>query len=266
MAEALGDLWEQWASGPGGAGLVGAFVVMTACWLSSAGIVLGRARAAWRPPAFPTFSVLVLSLAIAAIGLARPPAFPWFVLAGVASALLLAVVIEVLAGRSVRRCPESHQLAATWSFCPQCPSPLARPEDARVLRPPALASGFVGRNLATLLRRPAPPEGFSPVPGLARVADDVLVRLVPAVPGSHELVVRKPGAAIGRDPAAEIFIDDPTVSWAHARILTRDGAPAVLDLGSSNGSYVNGERIEQSLLLDGDRLQFGDAVFEVVRP
>lgn len=267
MTEALGDLWTTWATGPGDAALVGAFVVMLGAWLAAAGVTLARAHGAWRPAAFPTFSVLLVPLAIAAVGVSRPDAFPWFVAAGVAGALLLALGVELLGRRSVRTCLRSHPMVAQWSFCPQCPSPLTSPDD-RMIAPPPVVGGFVSRNLATVLRRPAPLDGAAAVP-IAHPAppvDDVLVTLVPVEPGGLQVVVRRPGASIGRDPAGDICIDDPTVSWEHARILTRDGAPAIVDLGSSNGSYVNGERVDQSLLLTGDSVQFGDAGFRVVRP
>jgi pSer/pThr/pTyr-binding forkhead associated (FHA) protein len=69
---------------------------------------------------------------------------------------------------------------------------------------------------------------------------------------------------IGRNPAAEISIDDQSASWDHARVVARDGSPSVVDLGSSNGTYVNEERVETSLLIPGDRLRIGETVFKVV--
>lgn len=266
MTEALGDLWTTWADGQGSAALLVAIVVMVAVWLASAGLTLARAHGAWRPAAFPTFSVLLVPFAIAAVGVARPDAFPWFVVAGAVSAPLLAFGVELVARRSVRTCLRSHPMVAQWSFCPLCPSPLTRPDD-RMAAPP-VSGGFVSRNLPTLLRRPPAPDGpvAVPIPPPRPQVDDLLVTLVPVRPGGAHVVVRRPGAAIGRNPAGDICIDDPTVSWEHARILTRDGAPAIVDLGSSNGSYVNGERVDQSLLLTGDSLQFGDAGFRVVRP
>ena len=63
---------------------------------------------------------------------------------------------------------------------------------------------------------------------------------------------------VGRHPEAEIFLDDVTVSRRHADFL-RDGTGfAVKDLGSLNGTYVNGERISGTApLADGAEVQVG---------
>ena len=61
----------------------------------------------------------------------------------------------------------------------------------------------------------------------------------------------------GRHPDADIFLDDVTVSRRHAQFL-RDGAVfSVRDLGSLNGTYLNGERLDESVLTDGDEVQIG---------
>jgi pSer/pThr/pTyr-binding forkhead associated (FHA) protein len=88
-------------------------------------------------------------------------------------------------------------------------------------------------------------------------------------PGTGMLVVvRGPNAGsrylldreittVGRHPDSAIFLDDVTVSRRHAE-LTRDGVTIVLrDLGSLNGSYVNGERVDQRQLGTGDEVQIG---------
>jgi ABC transport system ATP-binding/permease protein len=60
---------------------------------------------------------------------------------------------------------------------------------------------------------------------------------------------------LGRESAsADLVIEDPGVSRRHARVLTETGAVIVEDLGSSNGTYVNGERISGAVeLAAGDR-------------
>ncbi len=63
---------------------------------------------------------------------------------------------------------------------------------------------------------------------------------------------------IGRDAAAGIRIHDPGVSRAHARILrAADGAVSVVDLGSRNGTTVNGQRVDSVELKDGDKVKIG---------
>ena len=66
---------------------------------------------------------------------------------------------------------------------------------------------------------------------------------------------------IGRDDDADIVLDDPGVSRRHSEIrITYDGPHQVItirDLGSTNGTYVNGDPITSTHLADGDRLTIG---------
>lgn len=63
---------------------------------------------------------------------------------------------------------------------------------------------------------------------------------------------------IGREPAADVFLDDVTVSRNHAVITTGPGGASLRDLGSLNGTYVNRRRIDgDEVLEDGDELQIG---------
>jgi len=48
---------------------------------------------------------------------------------------------------------------------------------------------------------------------------------------------------IGRDPACQVVLPDPYVSRKHVRLFYRDGKWYVEDLGSRNGTYINGEDI-----------------------
>jgi pSer/pThr/pTyr-binding forkhead associated (FHA) protein len=69
---------------------------------------------------------------------------------------------------------------------------------------------------------------------------------------------------IGRDPASTIVIDDDNfVSQRHAKVYEVDGQAMVEDLGSTNGSFHNGNRLVGARLLHpGDRIQFGYTVLE----
>ncbi|MBN8418374.1 MAG: FHA domain-containing protein [Verrucomicrobia bacterium] len=63
---------------------------------------------------------------------------------------------------------------------------------------------------------------------------------------------------IGRHPDNNVVLTCPSSSGRHAVIKASEGAVYVQDLGSSNGTRVNGAEIEEALLKDGDRVGFGD--------
>jgi hypothetical protein len=93
------------------------------------------------------------------------------------------------------------------------------------------------------------------------------VRSLPS--GSALLVVRRgPNAGarflldadvttVGRHPNADIFLDDVTVSRRHAQFLRSGTSFQVKDLGSLNGTYFDGVRIDTALLSDGAEVQVG---------
>lgn len=62
---------------------------------------------------------------------------------------------------------------------------------------------------------------------------------------------------VGRDAACEIHLDDDAISRRHVRIFTLLGDAFLEDLGSSNGTYVNGHLTRKSVLNDGDVIQIG---------
>jgi len=86
----------------------------------------------------------------------------------------------------------------------------------------------------------------------------VWARLVP--PGrSAALEVRYNRSTIGRSRDADLSIAASEVSRLHALLWRQAGGAWIHDLGSSNGTYVNGERITEVLeVLDGDVLTFGE--------
>ena len=69
---------------------------------------------------------------------------------------------------------------------------------------------------------------------------------------------------IGRDPAADLTLDDEQVSRRHARITPRDNDAVVEDLGSRNGTFVNGNEIHAPARLGpGDHVLVGVSVLEL---
>lgn len=71
-------------------------------------------------------------------------------------------------------------------------------------------------------------------------------------------------ATMGRAAGCSITVDDTYASQLHARLFQRDGALHVEDLGSTNGTYVNGRKVEAPMpVKPGDRVKVGATVFEV---
>jgi len=63
--------------------------------------------------------------------------------------------------------------------------------------------------------------------------------------------------SIGRDPQAELFLNDRTVSRAHAVITKKEDGYCISDADSLNGTYVNGKIVESAELKEGDEIQIG---------
>ena len=93
---------------------------------------------------------------------------------------------------------------------------------------------------------------------------------IEALPAGSALLIVKRGAnagarflldqdvtTVGRHPNADIFLDDVTVSRRHAEFLREGSEFTVRDLASLNGTYFDGQRIEQVVLTDGAEVQIG---------
>ena len=68
---------------------------------------------------------------------------------------------------------------------------------------------------------------------------------------------------IGRDEECHVVLDEDAASRVHAKILYTDYQPELLDLGSTNGTFLNGKPIHRAFLRHGDEIQVGSSVFEV---
>lgn len=69
--------------------------------------------------------------------------------------------------------------------------------------------------------------------------------------------------SLGRSPSCSVRVNNPSMSRIHA-VLVREGSPAryrMFDRGSSNGTYVNGQRQSEAVLRHGDQLMCGEFVF-----
>lgn len=113
-------------------------------------------------------------------------------------------------------------------------------------------------------------EGPAQLHGLD--ADDLAA--IEALPPTSALLIARRGpnagarfllnsdeTTAGRHPKSDIFLDDVTVSRRHAHFLRHDGTFTVKDMGSLNGTYVNGELINEAQLFSHDEVRIGKYQF-----
>ena len=84
-------------------------------------------------------------------------------------------------------------------------------------------------------------------------------------PDGDQVFELKRGAAltVGRALSSDVALLDPTVSRRHASLVADESGIDLNDLGSSNGTFVNGERVERARIAAGDVLTFGKLSFNV---
>lgn len=69
---------------------------------------------------------------------------------------------------------------------------------------------------------------------------------------------------IGRSSELDMVLVEDMVSRRHAKITCADGVVSIRDLGSTNGTFVNGEKIKEATLHEGDRILVGTSIIKVV--
>jgi len=93
-----------------------------------------------------------------------------------------------------------------------------------------------------------------------------LIVLTGADKGTVYPLPRSGTLSIGRGGENDIVVHDGEASKHHARIVADDGVYRFEDLGSTNGSFLNGERVSHALLASGAEIRLGHATFTVVLP
>jgi pSer/pThr/pTyr-binding forkhead associated (FHA) protein len=90
-----------------------------------------------------------------------------------------------------------------------------------------------------------------------------LVILEPPSEAGREYIVNGE-LTIGRAASCHITLDDTYISQLHARVSAREDGVTVEDLGSTNGTYLNRQRVTSPVIgSPGDRLQLGGIVMEL---
>jgi Protein of unknown function (DUF3662)/FHA domain len=131
---------------------------------------------------------------------------------------------------------------------------------------PRRAADDAGEGDMAAAPEPSPTRVFKPPAGAATAAvsaDEAEElglahepRAVLKVSGKrHEL--SRDGAVLGRSRECDITLEDPNVSRRHAEVRLEDGAWWIVDLGSTNGIEVNGERVDRARLDNDDRIVLG---------
>ena len=125
-----------------------------------------------------------------------------------------------------------------------------------------LARGGDGSAAAEPVEPPSPRRRQSSAPDLRA---GVVPRLVVVAAMGHEPGTTfdvGAGATMGRSDTAEIRVDDPFASSAHARIFSRGDFLYVEDMGSTNGTYLNGRQLRTSERLKvADVIRIGDSEY-----
>ena len=80
----------------------------------------------------------------------------------------------------------------------------------------------------------------------------------------EEVPLPHAGVVIGADPACDIVLDDPTVSRKHATIVAGEGGFDVTDLGSRNGTWLDGAKIAKATVPPGSTLRVGSTLLQML--
>lgn len=79
-----------------------------------------------------------------------------------------------------------------------------------------------------------------------------------------EFPLEKPSTSLGRGSEVELTFADEAMSRTHATVEYADGGFRVRDLGSSNGTFLNGDDVQAGDLANGDRIELGEHQFQFV--
>lgn len=162
------------------------------------------------------------------------------------------------------------QFAGKMGRCPRCKNPVqvpaaSAPAAAAPPSRPAMAPAPVPTGKAPATgRQPTGQAQARPAPAKGpRAAKLEVVTGPPAVIGKTFPILPGKAHVIGRDPAADVPIPSERISRRHCQLEpSPDGLFVVSDLGSSNGTLVNQERIAgRKVLLGGEYIQIGDCLF-----
>ncbi len=156
--------------------------------------------------------------------------------------------------RVLKHCPEGHTMEMLWLTCPKCtgepprmqPEPRDYDQATRILEPAAVAQVLAQAE-------PAKPLAWALV-----VTDGILPGKRIELEGRGVRVGRAPNRAGGQTP---FELPDTHLSRDHFAVVPDGDGWAVHDLGSTNGTKVNGEKVNRRTLQPGDEVRAGHTTF-----
>lgn len=112
----------------------------------------------------------------------------------------------------------------------------------------------------TMFDPPEIKEKVDPIPRTIRRKPYLLVLEGPRK--GQEFQISSEPFIIGRDRTCALQIEEPLISRRHASIYFKDGSFRLKDLGSTNGTFLNGAKIMDARLKDNDKIQMGNVVLQ----
>ena len=142
---------------------------------------------------------------------------------------------------------------------------------ATMVAPPPMEIGEAEREPTTLMPAWSPPPPVAPTPSPATmgmpaktqpgagvaVGPQAELTIESGPDAGHKHRAADHATRLGRSPDNDVILRDPATSGHHARLERRGQEFWVVDLGSTNGTFVNGESIQEKQLNNGDRLTIG---------
>ncbi len=194
--------------------------------------------------------------------------FPVFVvvMAGILGILLIVLVIVLLGQRkpvpqfaTTSNAPSPGSSSATPPPPPSSSPPPPPPPPSSTPPPPPPSQA---KSSSTMMDSPKPRKTSSETFIEEGQSEPVLAYLIvkSGSKSGSNYPLKKSVIKIGREQGNDIVIDDKKSSREHAKLKMEDSKFVVYDLASSNGTYVNGEKIQSHSILDSDEIQIGDTV------
>lgn len=159
--------------------------------------------------------------------------------------------------RVLKHCPDGHLMEMLWLTCPQCTG-----------EPPRMQPEPRDYALETRIIEPAVPvQAAAPPPPVPAKLVWSLVVTEGILPGKR-IELSGMGVRIGRSPKAAgtlilVELPDTHLSRDHFAVVADGGGWAVHDLGSTNGTKVNGEKVNRRPVQPGDEVRAGHTTFRI---